>query len=193
MLTQLSLYTSRNSLKDVAELVQLTSFIHVSSIFLFSFHLLFSRPFYLFPRAGFRSVRKTLWPLWHLTPSLWVCLCHRGAEQAVGVKRRAQVRPNQNASTSPTSPSASETQTCVRCSGYDVHLAFFSKMLQDYTDSYIIIKCCVYFWLNINILTFTAIWKNPWCRNHLQWAGVKGGKLAYYQSWLLWKAFFFFF
>ena len=68
--------------------------------------------------SHFLTVRRTPWPLWPLTPSLWACLCHQRAEQEVEVMKRGQVRPSQNASTSPTSRSASETQTSARCLGY---------------------------------------------------------------------------
>lgn len=67
----------------------------------------------------FVTVRRMLWPPWPLTPSLWACLCHQGAEQEVEVTTRGQVKPSQNVSTSPTSRSASETQTSARCLGYE--------------------------------------------------------------------------
>lgn len=83
----------------------------ISSLFFFFLPILFLSTF-----LHHFTVRRMLWPLWPLT--LRLSAYHLGAGQEVGVKKRAQVKPNRNASTSPTSPFASETQTFVRCSGY---------------------------------------------------------------------------
>lgn len=107
----------------------LISFILIC-VFLFVFVLslpLPSHQFVIFPLCSFalllfspsHPVRRTFWPLWPLTPSLWACRCHRGAEREVEVMRRGQVRPNRSACTSPTSRSASETRTSARCLGYE--------------------------------------------------------------------------
>ncbi len=83
----------------------------------------------------FLTVRRMLWPLWPLTPSLWACRCHQGAEQEVEVRRRGQVRPSRNASTSPTSRSASETQTSARCLGYEFLSIQLLSMSVNYMKS----------------------------------------------------------
>lgn len=113
--------------------------IHILSIILFSIFLFlslrsFTSPLFICPHACvpcsslssstffsyFHTVRRMLWPLWTLTPSLWACRRHQEVGQEVVVTRKGQGRPNRNASTSPTSRSGSETQTSARCLGYKV-------------------------------------------------------------------------
>lgn len=85
-----------------------------------SFSILFLSVLWLplfLPFSYFLPIRRTLWPLYPLTHSLWACPCHQGVGQEVEAMRKGQVRPSRNASTSPTSLSASETQTYARCLG----------------------------------------------------------------------------
>lgn len=164
----------------------------VSSIsvhfFISSLCFCFFYPFSLFPYVCMicLTVRRMLWPLWPLTPSL--SMYHLGAGQEVGVKKRARVRPNRSASTSPTSLFASETQIFVRCSGYD-HIPSSLPPKRHIPTPYCHFKSLLCFCLveRNNILTFAAIWKDSWRGNHLQWAGVKGQSTAFLSA-QYWKS-----